>query len=339
MKRQNFVIAILALAIVVLIGILLKPGSGEPLAHHQIQSKRLFAMNVVVSGVPFWTDTRETWERIGMTVEGVETSFGGPMDTDSSKQIEEIDALIAQKVSGIVIAPCDSASLGPAIDKAVAAGIPVVTYLTDSPNSKRVCYVTSSLEAASRLIGEYVAGVGGSKGKVIVSVGAAGSEEQQRRAAGFKEIVAKHSGMELVQIIEDKFDDAKGTEEIKAALVKTPDLRFIFGCDSRSAAAAVTALKELGKKPGEVLVSAWDYDSDVIKLIKEGWVQASGAQQSSFMTLLCFGILQAESKGYLYPQSLDLKKFGVPPLPPMIEVPITLITRTNADAYSRVSGK
>jgi ribose transport system substrate-binding protein len=339
MKKQNLVIAVLAIVIGVLIGTQLNRGPKESQASQQLQTKQRFAMNVVVSGVPFWTDTRETWEKIGKTVEGVETVFGGPTDTDASKQIEEMDALIAEKVDGIVIAPCDSDSLTPEIDKAVAAGIPVVTYLTDSPKSKRICYVTSSLEGASRLVGDYVANIGGYTGSAIVSIGAAGSEEQRRRAAGFKEIVKQHPGMELVQTVEDKFDDVKGADEIKAALIRTPDVRFIFGCNSRSAAAAVTALKELGKKPGDVLVSAWDYDSDVLKLIKDGWVQASAAQQSSFMTELCFGILQADGKNFLYPQSLDLKKFGVPPLPTMIEVPVTLITSTNADAYVRVQGK
>lgn len=339
MKRQSIIVGVLAVVVGILVGSQIRRGAKDIQTQQQSKTKQRFAMNVVVSGVPFWTDTRETWDKIGKTVEGVETTFGGPKDTDASRQIEEIEALIAQKVSGIVIAPCDSASLAPAIDKAVTAGIPVVTYLVDSPKSKRVAYVTSSLEGASRFIGEYVANSGGSKGKAIISLGAAGSEEQQRRAAGFKDIIAKNPAMELVQIVEDKFDDAKATEDIKAALIKTPDLRFIFGCNSRSAAAAVTALKELGKKPGDVLVSGWDYDSDVLKYIKDGWVKASAAQQSSFMTLLCFSILQADSRGFLYPPSLDFRQAGVHPLPEVIEVPITLVTSANADAYFRIQRK
>ncbi|GEM_PF-877151 len=348
-KTQIFIIGILALAIGIVIGGWLRSSqtstniahakSATQTARVNQQEKNLFAMNVIVSGVPFWTDARETWAKIGDTVEGVKTVFGGPTDTDAAKQIEEIDNLIAQKVRGIVIRPCDPATLGPEIDKAVAAGIPVVTMLADVPNSKRLCYVTSELEDAGKRVGNYVAKNAGYKGKAIISIGELVDDEQLRRGDGFKQVIAANPGMELVQVVEDKFDDTKGAEAIHAALVKTPDIKFIFGCDSRSAVAAVTALKEMGKKPGDVIVSAWDYDVDVLNLIKEGWVQASAASESSYMTQLCFSLLQAYDKGYLYPQSLPYKKFDVSPAPSKIVVPITLVTPKNVDVYSRTPKK
>ena len=52
-----------------------------------------------------------------------------------------MEDLITQKVDGIAIGPCDSEALTPYIDQAVEAGIPVLCFDTDAPNSKRVGYV------------------------------------------------------------------------------------------------------------------------------------------------------------------------------------------------------
>src|ERR1035441_2393195 len=89
------------------------------------QPTKTFAMNVLVSGVPFFSDTQATWKAMGAGL-GVKTVYGGPLDTDAQKQIQQIEALIAQKVDGLVIAPTDSAALAPVINSAVDRGIPVI---------------------------------------------------------------------------------------------------------------------------------------------------------------------------------------------------------------------
>jgi len=296
------------------------------------RSKQTYAMNVVVSHVPFWTESKQTWSSLGQNF-GVKTVFGGPESDDAQKQINEIETLISQGVSGIVIAPTDSKALTPVINKAVDSGIPVVTYLVDAPASKRLMYITSSLEGASKTVADYSISNHQPGGKAIVLIGTAGSEEQERRANGFKEAVGKFSSMKVVDVIEDKFDVSTGAQNLKAALQRHGKVQYIFGCNSRSAAAAKLALEELGYKPGEATITGWDYDDDVIGLIENGWVFASAAQQSNFMSQVAFNILYAHANNYLYAPSLNLKEHGVSPVPTEIDVPITLITVKNAAAY------
>lgn len=326
---------LLRLSLVLNIGVLIlltsacpgKNGSGGP-----DRSKQTYAMNVVVSHVPFWTESKQTWNSLGQNF-GVKTVFGGPENDDAQKQINEIETLMSQGVSGIVIAPTDSKALTPVINKAVDAGIPVVTYLVDAPASKRLMYITSSLEGASKTVGDYAISNNQSAGKAIVLIGTAGSEEQQRRASGFKEAVGKFASLKVVDVIEDKFDASTGAQNLKASLQRQGKVQYIFGCNSRSAAAAKLALEELGYKPGDVIITGWDYDDDVLALIDNGWVLASAAQQSNFMSQLAFNVLYAHVNNYLYAPSLNLKEQGVSPVPTQIDVPITLITKKNAAAY------
>lgn len=296
------------------------------------KSSQTYVMNVVVSEVPFWTESRQTWDSLGHIFK-VKTTFGGPEKADSQKQINELKILISQHVAGIVIAPADSNALTPTINEAVDAGIPVITYLVDAPASKRLMYITSALEGSSRYLGDYAIRNHQPSGKAMILIGTAGSEEQERRASGFKEAILKYPGIKLVDVIEDKFDASGGALGLKAALQRHGRVQYIFGCNSRSAAAAKLALQELGYAPGDVVITGWDYDDDVLAEIDAGWVFASAAQQSNFMSQMAFNVLYAQANNYLYAPSLNLKQYGVSPVPTEVDIPVTLITKQNAAAY------
>jgi ribose transport system substrate-binding protein len=291
-------------------------------------------MNVVVSGVPFWTDTRAAWTAIDEGRPDVRTVYGGPTDTDAQKQIDEIEALISQKVSGIVVAPADSAALVPVIDRAVTQGIPVVTYLVDAPKSKRIAYIASELEDASLKVGKQVLQQTGGRSKAIIVYAEAGNEEQEARRRGFEMLTKQFPNLEIVGVIADKYSESVGAEQIRPLLTKHPDIQYIFGCNSRSAVGAVSALRELGFERGKVTVTGWDTDQDVLSLIAEGWVKASVAQNSTFMTQLSFSILEAQSGGWLYPKNRRFEENGVRPLPEKIIVPVQLVTQDNVRGYS-----
>lgn len=294
---------------------------------------RNYAMNVVVSGVPFWADTRSTWTKLQENREGVSTVFGGPLDTDVQKQVEEIDALESVGVDGFVIAPANSSSLTPTIDRLVDKGVPVVTYLVDAPESKRLVYIASELEAASAKVAEYSVTPGdSSSAKALILFAEAGNAEQEARRRGFEQF-AETIGIEVVDVLEDKYDEVLGAELVRAALAKYPDLNYIFGCNSRSAVGTVSALREMGYVAGDVVVTGWDTDRDVLDLINGGWVKASAAQHSSFMTNLAFSILDGISRGSLYPPNRQFQENGVSPVPERIVVPVQLVTKTNVAAF------
>ena len=139
--------------------------------------------------------------------------------------------------------------------------------------------------------------------------------------------------MKLVGVVEDYFDENKGSEAIKPMLIHHPNVNYIFGTNSRSAIGAVSALRELGNHAGQVKVGGWDMDKDVLDLIQKGWVQGSVAQQSAFMTNIIFSILDAKKKGYLYPVDRSFQENGVSAAPDKIVIPVSLVTPENVKAF------
>lgn len=75
--------AVVALLIGLLVGYRIQP---RPSGAEEIQ-KAEYSMNVVVSGVPFWRDTRSTWQAIDQARPDVVTTYGGPLETDAQEQI------------------------------------------------------------------------------------------------------------------------------------------------------------------------------------------------------------------------------------------------------------
>ncbi|MEW8063287.1 MAG: substrate-binding domain-containing protein [Candidatus Thiodiazotropha endolucinida] len=298
-----------------------------------LKEESVYAMNVVVSHVPFWEDTRAIWSKIDSNYNGVRTIFGGPKSTDAQKQIDEILTLISKGIDGLIVAPADSAALTPVIDKAVQEGIPVITYLVDSPKSNRMTYISSELETASYRAAQSLVDESFDSGKVIIVYAQAGNEEQEARRRGYERFVADHPELEIVGTVQDNYSEEEGAKKIKALLVRHPDIKYIFGSNSRSAIGAVTALKEFGAGPGQVKIIGWDSDIDVLDRIKDGWVQRSVFQKSSYMTNLMFSILQSTNKSHLYPHNRSFEENGVPAVPTEIVVPITLITPETVNGY------
>jgi len=112
-------------------------------------------------------------------------------DRDVKKQADHVHDFIVKGVSAIVLNPCDSQSIGPAIAEANAAGIPVFTndikYAGDQ--AKVVCHIATDNYQGGKLAGDaLVKLLSGTGGKVAV-LHFPQAESCQLRVKGFQEVV------------------------------------------------------------------------------------------------------------------------------------------------------
>lgn len=302
------------------------------------QHIRTYAMNVALGTLPFWSEPRQTWQKIGRAIPDLKTIFGGPTDSDPAKQIEELETLISQGVDGIVVFSADPHALVPTINKAVDKGIPVVTVFADVPKSKRFAYVGANQVESARSLANLVTNDFSERvkpdAKVLISFGKVGAQDQDERRHGFEEAVK--GKMRLVNPVVDDYQPDKAAEAIRAAMSLNPDIKFIFGCDSQSAIGAISALKEMGKKPGDVIVTGWDSEPVVMKEIKtarqgSAWIYATAVLPSCYMIQMCFSLLEAAHFGYLRPDTPARQKTDLPAVPQIIEIPMKIVSPHNVD--------
>ena len=95
-----------------------------------------------MGNLEFFNAHKYGWDWAGETL-GVKSTYVGPAEYDMNAMVAAFDQAIAKKPKGIVVFAVEPI-LEPSIDKAVEAGIPVVTILGDLPETKRLAFVGSS---------------------------------------------------------------------------------------------------------------------------------------------------------------------------------------------------
>jgi simple sugar transport system substrate-binding protein len=116
----------------------------------------------------------------------------GPVGADAEKQVAEIESLIQKGVDGLAISSVSTDALAPVINRALAQGIPVVTYNTDNPTSKRLAFAGQDLVESGRIAGKLLAETLGGKGNVLITTLDAAAQWSLDREKGAREAFAKY---------------------------------------------------------------------------------------------------------------------------------------------------
>lgn len=201
----------------------------------------------------------------------VELNDAGGYD-QAEKQISQIEDAMQRGVNAIIVTATDKQALVPVIDKAMAAGIPVVNddvlvaTKTTTQISENSCHV-------GRNAAEYIARKLNGKGGVIMLKGAPGAFLFTERARCAKEEFARYPDM---QVLADDFhmvnieEGRRLTDDWVQAYGK--DIKGVWSTNSTVAIGAVEALKAAGFQKDDTVVVAIDLHPEAIKYMEEGWI-------------------------------------------------------------------
>ena len=173
--------------------------------------------------IPVFDYARIGAERAAKKMGGIEVIWRGPEPTDEIRQKEILESFVAQRVDGIAISCLNGDLLTDAIDAAVDAGIPVVTWDSDAPRSKRFAFYGVNDIEAGRALGEGLAKLLGEKGRVALLT-ALGADNLQKRLDGAKEALARYPQIKIVEVFDIRDDAVRVAEVIAAATQRYPDL-------------------------------------------------------------------------------------------------------------------
>ncbi len=121
----------------------------------------------------------------------IEIDWRTPTDEDAQKQADAIEQLTATGVDGIAVSCTDAKILTGAINSAVDKGVPVVTFDSDAPQSKRFAYYGTDDFACGQQLGRELAKAMGGKGVVAVLAGNQTAPNLQGRVRGVRDALEK----------------------------------------------------------------------------------------------------------------------------------------------------
>ena len=249
----------------------------------QSAGKKVIGLSVLTTTNPFFKviadSITEEAKKSGYEVVVVSGEF------DVAKQQNQVKDFIVQKVSAIVLTPCDSKSIGTAIKEANEAGIPVFTadIASLSPDAKVVSHIaTDNLEGGRQAGSAMIEALGESGGKVVI-LDFNLVESCQMRVKGFKEVIQayndKHAKgkIDIVASLPGQGAKDQGYKAAEDALQAHPDMAGIFAINDPSALGARAALEKAGKAD-RVKIIAFDGQPEGKQAIKEGKIYADPVQ-------------------------------------------------------------
>ncbi len=236
----------------------------------------------------FWTSVYEGASAAGEACGAYIENFGE--DLDASYTVEELlDMAIAAKVDGIIVEAAEGDKIKDLIDRAAKEDIPVMTVLSDVPNSSRVSFVSGNSYALGELYGSQVAeevkrrkreGLkeGAEEGKVKVAVlVSVGSEHSQQSViySGIREMTAAFSRQMELSAVSIRREGRFESEETVRDLIlgeERPDLLVcLSAADTISAYQCVVDYNMVGK----ISIIGYYASEDILEEIKKGVVKST----------------------------------------------------------------
>lgn len=187
------------------------------------QPKLRFAVIPKALDIPVFAYAKVGAERAAAELGNVEILWNAPATADQLRQKEILESFITQRVDGIAISALNGDFLASTINRAIDAGIPVVTWDSDAPNSRRIAFYGVDDFRSGQILGEQAITLLNGTGTValITSVGAT---NLQRRLDGVRDALAKAPGIRIAEIYDIKEDAVRAGELISTGTRRYPGL-------------------------------------------------------------------------------------------------------------------
>jgi ribose transport system substrate-binding protein len=289
-----------------------------------------FYMIVPLAGHEYWKGPLKGFQDAAKKL-GVKAIFTGSKEYEANAEVTTFDQIVALKPAGIAVAPIIAPAFEAPIKRAIQAGIPVVTFDTDSPRSARLAYCsTANLtagEIACRTLMKTIDGTGD-----IALLYSTGQQNIEERVIGFKNVLAKeYPNAKIVATGDAKGDEVIGAKAVAAILQSHPDIKAIYCGDSVSGVAAAVAVKEAGLT-GKIRLLCFDTNKKTLDLVKDGSIDYTMAQGVYNMGFWAMMFLYVVKNDVVNPVD-DWKSHNIDPLPAFVDTGITAVDKSNVDLF------
>ena len=197
----------------------------------------------------------------------------------AERQVQQIENFIAQRVDAIVLNPCEVEASSPAVDKALAAGIPIVNVNSET-RSAPTAFVGSRDEESAELAMGYLARRLHGRGNVVMMHGFLGQAAQLKRDRGARDVLARQPGLKLLADQTAEWDRAKAVALMENWIqAHGTNLQAVFAQNDEMGMGALIALEQ-AKLKDRVVVASVDAIADALQAVKAGRLDATVFQDA-----------------------------------------------------------
>ncbi len=194
-------------------------------------------------------------------------------ESDPAGAAAQLAAIGRRGSDGVILKAPDHPLVAEAVDALVAAGIPVITFVTDVAFSKRLAYVGADNRAAGATAAYLITRWGSREpGGVLVTLSSSSFRGEEEREIGFRATMRELAPSRAIHEVTDTDGlDSTMLDAVRAALAAEPDVDAVYSIGGGNTA-TLAAFRALGRTP-DVFV-AHDLDGDNRALLRTRAISA-----------------------------------------------------------------
>jgi len=206
---------------------------------------------------------------------GVKQLLTTNANSQLSKQIADIQDMLAQGAQFLIVAPLNSDGLEPALAAAKAKKVPVLTIdrkVNATACKDYVAFIGSNFVDQGKRAADALNKVTGGTGNVAILLGSSGNNVTTDRTKGFKDqLAAVAPGMKIVAEQTGDFARDKGQAVMGTLIQSNPNINAVYAENDEMGLGAIVALQAAGKNPGkDVKIVSIDGTRDAVQAIVDG---------------------------------------------------------------------
>lgn len=254
----------------------------------------------------FWVTVEEGVKKAAHDF-NVEVSWqGAASETDYARQVQIVESMINRHVDGLAVAATERKILNTAIDRAMAAGIPVIVFDSGVESTNIVSFIATNNHEGGVMAARQLAKAVGGVGNVAMMMHAPGSTSTMDREQGFEETLTKE--FPSIKIIARQYsmsDRAKGRAAAENMLTANPQLGGIFASAEPGSVGASLAIQARGLA-GKVKLVTFDSSETLLEDCKKGVISAMLVQEPQRLGYEAVKAVVEKLDGKNPPKRMDL---------------------------------
>jgi ribose transport system substrate-binding protein len=249
------------------------------------------------SGDPYYQEVacgaRTEGAKLGMEVGEQQAS----QNQSQADQNTIMQGVLGKSPDAVIYTPADPVAGGIPVRTAKEDGITVINVDAQLDDHDLYdSFVSSDHYEGARELTKTLASLMGDEGEVAAVGSLPSNPITQARIKGFTDELEDHPGIELVSTSYPDVSPDAIQAEAAALLIKNPDLKAIYTTNYLNSTGAAVALRN-ADLVGDVKMVSWDTGAQNVKLMQEGVVQATVAQQPFTMGELAIRQIAAKIEG------------------------------------------
>jgi ribose transport system substrate-binding protein len=293
--------------------------------HEETERYVFVATNI---NLPYWQEAQAGFLAAARNL-GVRAELIGPVTYDPGAEATMFRDVVEKQPAGICLSAARSDFFRADIDKAVAAGIPVICVDADVPDSKRVLYIgTDNVKAGRESVRRMASLVG--KGNIVV-ITIPGQRNLDDRVAGVADALKNYPALKVTKFLDDKGDWRNAFDQISDLILKKEKMDGIICLEAAGGPGAADALKRF-EMAGKLPIVAFDKDPKTLDLIESGAIASTIAQKPYVMSYYGLKFLD-DLHHNAVKEFKDWRTAPASPLPGLVDTGTAVVDKSNLAVF------